>query len=110
LKETVPAASRIAVLFNADDPVTEPQIRESERAAPQVGVEIRFFPVRSQDGLIVAFQELVDWRADALLWLSGQERVFMEATIKFAAKQKLPTSVVRRFIAGQDREAEPTRE
>ena len=34
MKETVPAAKRIAVLFNPQDPITAPQVRDADRAAP----------------------------------------------------------------------------
>ena len=96
LKETVPSVQRIAVLFNPDDPVNARSLGEAERAAPQVGVAARFFPVRSQDSLGATFREVTEWRADGLLWLGGQERPFMEATLKFAAKERLPTMVPRR--------------
>jgi ABC-type uncharacterized transport system substrate-binding protein len=95
LKETIPAARRIAALYNPNDPVTAPQSRETERAAPGVGVDVRFFAVPSSDRLTEALRELADWHAEALLWLVGQERVFIEPTIAFAAKQRLPTMVPR---------------
>jgi putative ABC transport system substrate-binding protein len=96
LNELAPAARRIAVLYNSDDPVTASQLRETERAAPQLAVEVRFFPVRAEDRLIAAFQELLEWKAEGLLWLSGQERPFIPATIDFAAKHRLPMMVPRR--------------
>ncbi|PYP94123.1 MAG: hypothetical protein DMD38_16360 [Gemmatimonadetes bacterium] len=40
LKQLVPGARRIAVLFNPADPVTRPQIQDAERAAPVLGVEV----------------------------------------------------------------------
>jgi putative ABC transport system substrate-binding protein len=91
LKEAVPAVRRVAVLFNSDDPVTAPQIRETEHAAPQLAVEVRFFPVRNQEMLSSAFKELSDWHADGLLWLAGQAQAFMERTIGLAAKHRLPS-------------------
>lgn len=44
LKEAVPAANRIAVMFNPEDPINVPQMRDAERAAPKLKGEIRFFP------------------------------------------------------------------
>jgi putative ABC transport system substrate-binding protein len=96
LKEMIPAVKRVAVLFNPDDPVTGSQRRETDRAAPSVGVEVRLFPIPSQDRVLATFQELRDWGADGLLWLSGQERPFIPAAIEFAAKHRLPTMVPRR--------------
>jgi hypothetical protein len=58
-------------LFNPDDPLTAPQVPATERAAPQIGVEVRFFEVRSQGDLIAAFKALTDWHADGVLWLAG---------------------------------------
>ena len=95
LKETVPTAGRIAALFNPDDPVTALQRQEIERAAPQIGVEVRFFPVRAQDSLVTVFNELTDWRADGVFWLAGQS-AFMMPAINLAAQQRLPTMVVLR--------------
>ena len=41
LREAVPGANRIAVLFNPDDPIVKPQIEDSQRAAKRLGVETR---------------------------------------------------------------------
>ena len=47
LKEAVPTARRIAVMLNPDDPITNPQMKDAERAAPSIGVEVRSFPART---------------------------------------------------------------
>jgi putative ABC transport system substrate-binding protein len=101
LKEMSLDLRRIAVLFDADDPLTEPQRRETERAT-RAGVDLRFFPVPTQEHLTVALQQLLDWRAQGLLWLSGQERPFVQATIDFALEHRIPLEVPRReqVIAG----------
>jgi putative tryptophan/tyrosine transport system substrate-binding protein len=96
LTEFVPQAHRIAVLFNPKDPVTAPGVRETERAASQLGVEVRFFPITIQDDLALAFTQLATWRAGALLWLPGQAGAFAEATIDFANRQMLPSMLVLR--------------
>ena len=72
LKETVPAASRIALMFNPEDPSTVPQVRDAERAAPKLKVEIRFFPVKATADLPETFKQMLVWRSDAALWLLGQ--------------------------------------
>jgi len=94
LKEALPAPRRIAVLFNPDDPVTAPQVRDTEQAAQRLAIEIRFFAVRSQPTLTSAFKELTDWRADGVLWLAGQHQSFTKPTVELAAKQRLATMVV----------------
>jgi putative ABC transport system substrate-binding protein len=94
LKEALPAPRRIAVLFNPDDPITAPQVRDTEQAAQRLAVEVRFFAVRSQPTLTSAFKELTDWRADGVLWLAGQHQSFTKPTVELAAKQRLATMVV----------------
>jgi putative ABC transport system substrate-binding protein len=93
LKEALPAPRRIAVLFNPDDPVTAPQIRDTEQAARKLPIEVRFFAVRSDPTLTSAFKELTDWRADGVLWLAGQHQAFAKATVELAAKHRLATMV-----------------
>jgi putative ABC transport system substrate-binding protein len=96
LKELVPRAKRIAVLLNPVDPVTVPQMRDTERAAPVLGVEVRFFPVKTPTGLPETFMHMLAWRADAALWLAGQPDAFQPGTIELGAKHQLPAMVVRR--------------
>jgi ABC-type uncharacterized transport system substrate-binding protein len=96
LKELVPRAKRIAVLLNPADPVTVPQMRDTERAAPVLGVEVRFFPAKTPTGLPETFMHMLAWRADAALWLAGQPDAFQPGTIELAAKHQLPAMVVRR--------------
>jgi len=89
LKEAVPSARQIAVLFNPDDPVTTVQKRETERAAPLVRVAMRFFPVRAPGDLVAAFgrrMECCGWRQSTL----------MMPAIGLAAQHRLPTMVVLR--------------
>ena len=67
LKEVLPTARRVAVLFNSDDPVTGPQIKDTERAAQELAIEVRFFPVRSEATLQSSFKDLTNWRAEGVL-------------------------------------------
>ena len=97
LKEIVPGARRIAVLFNPDDPVTTPQRRQGERAAAQVGVEVRFLAVRNEEGVIAAFADAAAWPADAVQWFAGQEQSFIPASIRIAAERRLPLMVPQRW-------------
>jgi putative ABC transport system substrate-binding protein len=96
LKEAVPAARRIAAMFNPDDPITVPQMRDAERAAPVLHVEIRFFPVRATGNLPETFKQMLAWRADAALWLLGQQHAFQTGSIELAASHRLPLMVAIR--------------
>ena len=93
LKEVVPAANRIAVMFNPEDPITVPQMRDAERAAPKLKVEIRFFPVMATGDLPEMFKQMLAWRADAALWLLGQQHAFQTGSIELAARYRLPLMV-----------------
>jgi putative ABC transport system substrate-binding protein len=93
LKEVVPRARRIATLFNPDDPVTVPQLRDAERAAPALKVETRFFPVKAIEDLPATFKQMLAWRADAALWLLGQQHAFQAGSIELAAQHRLPLMV-----------------
>ena len=101
LKEAVPGARRIAAMFNPDDPVTVPQLRDAERAAPVLKIEIRFFPVRAIGNLPETFKQILAWRADAALWILGQQQAFQTGSIELAASHRLPLMVG----AGQNVEA-----
>jgi len=96
LKETVPAAKRIALLFNPDGN-TESQVMSSERAASSLNVEIRRFPVRAIESLPETFKKIRAWRADAALWLVGQDLAFQPRSIELAAVHGLPLMVSRRI-------------
>lgn len=93
LKEAIPAATRIAVLFNPDDPVTKPQLRDAERIAPALKVEFRFFPVKAATALPETFKQMLVWRADAAMWLLGQQQAFQKGSIELAATHRLPLMV-----------------
>lgn len=93
LKETVPTAKRIAVLFNPEDPVTKPQLRDAERIAPALKVEFRYFPVKAASALPETFKQMLIWRADAAMWLLGQQQGFQKGSIELAASRRLPLMV-----------------
>jgi putative tryptophan/tyrosine transport system substrate-binding protein len=91
VKEVVPAAKRVAVMFNPDDPVTTTQVRQTSDVAPRMAVEVRFFPVRTHAALPTAFKAAAgEWHADAVMWLAGQSDAFMAPTIELATGRKLP--------------------
>ena len=96
LKQLVPGTKRIAVLLNPADPVNRRQIQDTERAAPVLGVEVRFFPVKSPRDLPETFQQMLAWGAAAAVWLSGQANAFQSGTIELAAKHHLPVMVTQR--------------
>jgi putative ABC transport system substrate-binding protein len=90
LKELVPAAQRVAILFNPRDPVTVPQIGSAEGAAPLIGVTLRRFPVIEIAELSVVFEQLAEWRAEAAIWLAGQAVTLQQRTVELALRARLP--------------------
>ena len=93
LHELVPAAKRIAVLYNPADPVNDPQIRDIGQAAPKLGVEVRYYAVKTPADLPETFAALRAWRAGAAIWLGGQPQAYQASSIKLAAQSKLPLMV-----------------
>jgi putative tryptophan/tyrosine transport system substrate-binding protein len=91
LREAIPSARRIAVLFNPGDPVTKPQIVDLENSAKTV--DFRLFPVRKPDELPDAFNQILAWKAHAAMWLIGQQQLFQAMTVRLAAQHKLPVMV-----------------
>ena len=94
LKEAVPRAARIAVLLHPDDPIVAPQVEETKVAAARLGVEPRFFAVRSAEELERAFATMKQWRAQAVLRLAGQAAALVKQTIELAFRYHLPTMLV----------------
>jgi len=68
LKETVPKASRVAVLWNPANPVWQAQmLRETQVAARALGLRVQLLEARGPDELEGAFAAMTRGRASALL-------------------------------------------
>ena len=91
LKEAVPKAARIAVLWNADDLGMTLRYREVERAAQMLHVTVQPLGVREPDDFDTAFSAMTHSRPDALflvtdaLTLLNRKRV-----IEFAVAHRIP--------------------
>lgn len=70
LKEAVPAAKRIAVLYNPAERVTADELRQTEVAAGKLGVVLQPVETRSGDALDQAFANAVSGGADAFITFS----------------------------------------
>ena len=69
LREVLPMVSRVAILWNSASPVTPPQLREVEVAAPALGMALESLAVRTSDDFERAVQEATRRRAGVLLVL-----------------------------------------
>jgi putative ABC transport system substrate-binding protein len=90
LKETVPRASRIAVLFNGANPSNVAAMHEMETAAPALGVELERLDVRDGGSLDSAL-DLAKRHAGALLVQRDVVNQLLRARIaSWAAAARLP--------------------
>jgi putative ABC transport system substrate-binding protein len=71
LKEAVPQAGRIGVLWNPTTPSHPPALKAIEAGAEKLGVELGIVPARTRDDLPVAFATMVEERVDAVLVVSS---------------------------------------
>jgi len=71
LKEAVPDVTRIAVLVNPGNPLTESIVSEVERVAQALGIQLHVVEVRQATALASAFDTALREGAGALLVLPG---------------------------------------
>jgi len=91
LKQIVPRASRLGVLWNPANPAGILGFREIENAARGLGVTLQSLPVRRYEELPTAFAAMVQERADGfvvvtdpLTW-TGRQQI-----VQLATKHRLP--------------------
>jgi putative tryptophan/tyrosine transport system substrate-binding protein len=91
LKEIVPGASRVAVLFQRADPASVEQMSEMESPARALGVTLRAWDVERPDQLTIAFAATVDSGMQALMVVQNS---FMSSRqqeiLSLAAARRLP--------------------
>jgi putative tryptophan/tyrosine transport system substrate-binding protein len=91
LKEAVPQAGRIGVLWNPTTPSHAPALKAIEAGADQLGVKLRIVPAQTRDDFPVAFAALVEQRADAVLVVSSPlARVERNLLAGLELKHRLP--------------------
>src|SRR5207237_1876207 len=71
-------------------------LKDAEHAAQSLRVDITFYPVRTTAELPPAFKQMLQWHADAALWIVGQHQALQSMTIKLAGTHRLPCMVVQR--------------
>jgi putative tryptophan/tyrosine transport system substrate-binding protein len=94
-KEALRATRRIAIMLNSADPITQPQVRDIERTAPALGIEARFFPVRTYADVESTVPEMLKWRPDGVLWLCGQHRELTRQMLPLATARRVPVMVAQ---------------
>jgi putative tryptophan/tyrosine transport system substrate-binding protein len=101
LKETVSELSRVAVLWNPQDPGSTQQWKESQLAGRELGLQLHSIEVSSADKLEGAFQEAAKARSAAVAVMAGSLGSANPKLITdLAAKHRLPAIFERRdFVA-----------
>jgi putative ABC transport system substrate-binding protein len=100
LKETVPGLSRVAILWNPDNLHEPPAVKQLERAAQALAVELQSVEVRTPSELQAAFTAAGRARADALIVFENPLHVSHRNVIaELATKSRLPTMFeIRSFV------------
>jgi len=70
LKEVVPGLTRLAVLWNSDNPVSKPEFKETEAAARASGLDLVSVSVQKSNDFARAFNSMKEGRAQAVIVLS----------------------------------------
>jgi putative ABC transport system substrate-binding protein len=91
LKQILPRASRVGVLWNPANPAGILGFRETESAARRLGITLQSLPVRGREEIAPAFAAMVQERVegfvlvtDPLTWATRQE------VVQLATKNRLP--------------------
>jgi putative ABC transport system substrate-binding protein len=91
LKEVATGLSRVAVLWNPDDPPAVLSLRETQAAARQLGIELAPMETRSPDDFEPAVASAMSIRAGALVVLSAPiMTVYAGKIAELARKNGLP--------------------
>jgi putative ABC transport system substrate-binding protein len=70
LKALLPGLTRVAVLWNPGNPISEPELRKAEAAAAPLGLQLQSLGLRDPREFASAFSSMKRERADALFLLS----------------------------------------
>jgi putative ABC transport system substrate-binding protein len=70
IKEALPGITRLAVLWNARNPVSAPELKETEEAANAAGLQLQSVSVGKPDEFQKAFREMTTKNAEAVIVLS----------------------------------------
>jgi len=91
LREAVPRAVRIAVLWNPDNPWHALALKGAEAAGRSLAVQLQILEVRGSEGYDRAFEAMTRKRAGALLVLADPLTAFHRTRLAdLAAKRHLP--------------------
>jgi putative ABC transport system substrate-binding protein len=91
LKELLPGASRVAVLWNAANPYSALVFKETVGAAQTLGVELQSLEIQEPADIDTAFEAAMGEHADALITVEDPLTIDLRKKIaEFAADHRLP--------------------
>jgi len=93
LKEVVPSLETVAVLWNANNPASAADFRQTQAAAAALNLQLQSHELRSPDDFEGAFAAIADQRPDGLIVLPDNLTGFrpnLERIVDFAAATQLP--------------------
>jgi putative tryptophan/tyrosine transport system substrate-binding protein len=91
LKEAVPKITRVAVLWNPENPVWHQALQRLNEAAPTIGVGIHAVAVRDSSELITGLRAATHEKVDALLVVREQIfSVFRDEIRRYTESRRLP--------------------
>jgi putative tryptophan/tyrosine transport system substrate-binding protein len=91
LNETIPSATRIAVLYNPEGRVPVLALKEAQAAAQKLGLQIQALEMQAPQDIESAFRSAAKGRAGAVMILQGGFTGFHRTRIvNLAAKSRLP--------------------
>jgi putative ABC transport system substrate-binding protein len=100
LKEIVPRASHVAVLWNAANPANVQALRQTEDAARQLGIVLQRHDVRTPEDFAARIATITQQRPDALLVLGDSLTLQRRHEVaRFALQARLPSSFESRESA-----------
>jgi putative ABC transport system substrate-binding protein len=100
LLQAVPAARRIAVLFNPTHAAADAQLRELRTAAVRLGLEVSAHEVRANHDLEGAFAAMAARRVDALLVVADPVLLTADTTVAaLALRHRVPAVAEHRNFA-----------
>jgi putative ABC transport system substrate-binding protein len=91
-KEAVPGLERVGAVFNAKNPATMPQFRETAAAGETLGLKLAPFDVRFPEGIEPAFAAAVRQKVQGVIIISDSATIAHRTELGSAAlKAHLPT-------------------
>jgi putative ABC transport system substrate-binding protein len=102
LREAFPKVTRVAALWNPDDPVYALELQRTEAAAKGLGISLQPIEVRGAGEFEAAFASMARHRADALIVFAHTLTILNQRSlVELANRDRLPTMYgLSEFVIG----------